>query len=236
MIKIECKLEGLEEVKKMFSSELMKKVLLNTINDTARLDAKPAIQEEMKKVFDRPTPYTLNSVYTKLNTQDMSVDIGLKEWGGKGTAAAEYLKPQIFGGGRPMKRSEKYLGSYYVPGAGARLNQYGNMSGAQITQILSALKAFPEVGYLANVTGRSRKRNKKIRNFFMVKNPGGNLHPGVYERLGSGKIKPILIFIGSPHYTIRLRWFDVIQKAVNQNIQRRFNDAYNRVFRTGVMR
>jgi hypothetical protein len=230
VLKFGIELKGMDEVKKMFSSELMKKVLLNTINDTARLDAKPAIQEEMKKVFDRPTPYTLNSVYTKLNTQDMSVDIGLKEWGGKGTAAAEYLKPQIFGGGRPMKRSEKYLGSYYVPGAGARLNQYGNMSGAQITQILSALKAFPEVGYLANVTGRSRKRNKKIRNFFMVKNPGGNLHPGVYERLGSGKIKPILIFIGSPHYTIRLRWFDVIKKAVNENIQKRFDQAFRRAF------
>jgi len=230
VLKFGIELKGMDEVKKMFSSELMKKVLLNTINDTARLDAKEAVREEMKKVFDRPTPYTLNSVYTKLNTQDMSVDIGLKEWGGKGTAAAEYLKPQIFGGGRPMKRSEKYLGSYYVPGAGARLNQYGNMSGAQITQILSALKAFPEVGYLANVTGRSRKRNKKIRNFFMVKNPGGNLHPGVYERLGSGKIKPILIFIGSPHYTIRLRWFDVIKKAVNENIQKRFDQAFRRAF------
>jgi len=62
MIKIGMTLEGMENVKKMFSPDLMKKVLLNTINDTARLDAKPAIQDEMKKVFDRPTSYTLNSV------------------------------------------------------------------------------------------------------------------------------------------------------------------------------
>lgn len=171
MLRFEVSIEGMEEVKKMFSSERIRKILLNTINDTARLDAKPAVQEEMKRVFDKPTPYTLNSIYTKLNTADMSVDIGLKEWGGKGTPAAEYLKPQVFGGGRPMKRSEKYLGSYYVPGAGARLNQYGNMTGAAITQILSALRAFPEVGYLMNVTKGSRKRNRKPRNFFMIKNP-----------------------------------------------------------------
>jgi hypothetical protein len=174
-MKMEFTLTGIEEIKKMLSKERLRKVLLDTINDTARLDVKPAIQNEMKRVFDRPTPYTLNSVYTKLHPADMSVDIGLKEWGGKGTAASEYLKPQIFGGSRKMKRSERHLGSYYVPGAGARRNKYGNISGSQITQILSALKALPEVGYMANVTERSRRRNKKPRNFFMVKNPGKGL-------------------------------------------------------------
>jgi len=231
MLKMEFKLEGLEEVKKLLSKERIRKVLLNAINDTGRLDVKPAIQEEMKKVFDRPTPYTLNSVYTRLNSSDMSVDIGLKEWGDKGTAASEYLKPQIFGGSRPMKRSEKYLGSYYVPGAGARLNQYGNIPGSQITQILSALKAFPEVGYLANVTDRSKGRRKgRIRNFFMIKNPGGNLHPGVYEKMANGSIKCILIFVRSPSYQVRLRWFEVIRDSFLKNVQHRFNQSFDRAF------
>lgn len=230
MALMEFKLEGIEEAKKLLSKERIRKVLLDTINDTARLDVKPAIQDEMKKVFDRPTPYTLNSVYTRLNSSDMSVDIGLKEWGGKGTAAAEYLKPQIFGGARPMKRSEKHLGNYYVPGAGARLNQYGNIPGSQITQILSALKALPEVGYMANVTERSRKRNKKIRNYFIIRNPGKGLRPGVYERTSSGKVKPILIFIGSPSYQVRLRWFDVIRDSFFKHVQHRFSQSYDRAF------
>lgn len=230
MLKMEIELKGLEEIKKLLSPDRLKKALLDTINDTAYLDVKPAIQKEMKEVFDRPTPYTLNSVYTRLNKQDMSVDIGLKEWGGKGTPASEYLKPQIFGGGRPMKRSEKYLGNYYVPGAGARLNQYGNLSGAQITQILSALKAFPEVGYMANITPGSRRRNRKPRNFFMIRNPGGHLRPGVYEKMSNGSIRPILIFIRSPNYTVRLRWFDVIKRAVNENLQKRFDQAFSRAF------
>jgi hypothetical protein len=102
------------------------------------------------------------------------------------------------------------------------------MTGAAITQILSALKAFPEVGYMANVTGRSKKRNRKPRNFFMIRNPGSHLRPGVYEKLSSGAIKPILIFINNPQYTIRLRFFDVIEKAISKNIQRRFNDAVSR--------
>jgi hypothetical protein len=228
MFKCDIKIEGIEEAKKMLSKERIRKVILNAINDTARIDVKKDVVEEMKKVFDRPTPYTLGSVYTKLNAGDMSVEIGLKDWGGKGTPASEYLKPQVFGGGRPMKRSEKHLGSYYVPGAGARLNQYGNLSGAQITQILSALKAFPETGYMANITPGSRKRNKKLRNFFMVKNPGGNLHPGVYEKMANGSIKCILIFTRSPSYQVRLRWFETIKKSFNENIQKRFDQAFER--------
>ena len=227
-MKMEMKIEGLEEVKKLLSKERIKKVLLEAINDTARLDVKPAIQEEMRKVFDRPTPYTLNSVYTKLNSADMSVDIGLKEWAGKGTPASEYLKPQIFGGGRPMKRSEKYLGSYYVPGAGARLNQYGNIPGSQITQMLSALKAFPEVGYSMNVRGKRGKG--RIRNFFMIKNPGGNLHPGVYEKMANGSIKCILIFVRSPSYQVRLRWFEVIRDSFSKHVQQRFNQSFDKAF------
>lgn len=229
-MKMSMEISGLDEVKKLLSKERIKKVLVNSINDTARLDAKPAIVNEMKKSFDRPTPFTLNSVYTRLNSAEMSVEIGLKEWGGKGTPASEYLQPQIFGGSRPMKRSERHLGSYYIPGSGARLNQYGNIPASQLTQILSALGAFPEVGYAMNVTTGSRKRNKKPRNFFMIRHPGHGLHPGVYEKMANGSVKGILIYIGPPTYEIKLKWFEVIQAAFFNNIQRRFNENFNRAF------
>ena len=234
MFKCDLKLDGIEEARKLLSPERIKKVLLNTINDTARLDVKKDIVDEMKKVFDRPTPYTLNSVYTRLNSADMSVEIGLKEWGGKGTAAAKYLQPQIFGGSRPMKRSESYLRSYYVPGSGVRLNQYGNIPGSTITQILSALKAFPEVGYTMNVTGRSKRKRGRIRNFFIIRNPGRNLHPGVYEKMANGSIRCVLIFIGSPSYQVRLRWFEVIQDSFFKNVQHRFDQNFDRAFEARI--
>ena len=231
MLKMSVTLEGLDSIKKLLSPEKLKKVLGQTINDTARLDVKKDLQDEMKKVFDRPTPYTLNSIYTRYNSADLSVEIGLKEWGGKGGSAAQYLQPQIFGGGRPKKRSEQYLGSYYVPGAGARLNAYGNMSGSQITQILSALKALPEGGYLANITPRSKQRNRKPRNFFMIRSSGKGLRPGVYEKMASGAVKPILIFIRQPSYSIRLRWFEVIEASVAKNVQKRFSENFDKAFR-----
>jgi hypothetical protein len=216
----DLKIEGMEEAKKLLSPERLKKVLLKTINDTAYFDVKSDLKNEMQRVFDRPTPYTLNSVFTRLNPGDMSVDIGLKEWGGKGTPASEYLKPQIFGGTRPKKRSESYLGRYYVPGAAIKLNKYGNISGAQIT----------EVGYMANITPGSRKRKKRPRNYFIIRSPGRNLKPGVYEKMANGSIRPMLFFIEQPHYEIRLRWNEVIADSISRNIQRRFNEAFEAAF------
>jgi hypothetical protein len=64
----------------------------------------------------------------------------------------------------------------------------------------------------------------------MVKNPGKGLRPGVYERMASGKVKPILIFIRSPSYQVRLRWFDVIRDSFFKHVQRRFSQSYERAF------
>ncbi len=53
MIGVQMKLEGLEEAKKMLSSKKIKYALLNTINNTARLDVADDLRGEMKRVFDR---------------------------------------------------------------------------------------------------------------------------------------------------------------------------------------
>jgi hypothetical protein len=78
----------------------------------------------------------------------------------KGTPASKFLAPEIYGGQRGQKRSERALTryappdvkramgnrGYWVPGPGLTLNAYGNVSGSTMVQILSDLKAFGEVG------------------------------------------------------------------------------------------
>lgn len=226
-------LKGVKEVLEMLSPKLARKVINKTIYVLAK-DVKEAEIEEMKKVFDRPTPFTLGSLYIRTSQSEMSGEVGFKDFAGKGTPASKYLQPQIYGGGREKKRSERYLGSYYVPGAKVRLNVYGNIPGSQITQILSSLKAFPEVGYMANVTKGSRKRNKKLRTFFMIK-PGSSshLHPGVYERTAKG-LKSILTFIQSPQYKIRFKFYEVGEKVLMDKAQDRFNQEFDKVMTVGT--
>jgi len=220
-------IDGLEEAKKLVSPDLLKKILKRTINQTAQ-DAKAELKEEMKRVFDNPTPFTLNSVYTRLDPQELSVVIGLKDWGGKGTPASKYLAPQIFGGPREMKRSEKLLGNFYVPGTGAKLNQYGNLPPGLITQVISALGRFKEVGFLMNVTAGSRRQNRKPRNFFMVGKNNKGLHAGVWERMANNRVRPMLIFVDQPTYKERFDFFGVVKKIVTQRLTPNFEEALRR--------
>lgn len=174
---------------------------------------------EMRDVFDRPTPYTLNSLFVKPATkQSLTATVWLKDVAGKrGTPAAAYLSPDIAGGARVLKPFELMLrtagvlpSSYYaVPGSGATIDAYGNMSRGQINQILAYFRAFPQTGYLANTTDKKRAAlargtKKRIGFEYFVGQPGnGELPLGVWQRFNlahGSAIKPILIFVDHATY------------------------------------
>ena len=223
-MQVKVEIKSLDEVKSWLKSIPEKQLpfaLSKAVNDTAK-EVKAELVNEMKRVFDRPTNYTLNSVFIKPATKrDLTAIVGFKEWGGKGTPASKYLAPQMFGGNRGLKRSERSLqragllpsGMYWTPGKGARLNSHGNISGGQITQILSVLQA--SVDTAQNMTARSRVKNRKPREYFVGKPGGGRLPLGVYERRGR-KIKPVLVFVKSPNYKPRFLFFETAEKTVNK--------------------
>lgn len=179
---------------------------------TARDTAQVFMPQYAAKVFDRPTPYTLNAFYYQPATLDKTAfEIGIKNFGGKGTPASAYLMAEIVGGQRAMKRSERLLSTligtdgYWVPGPGLKLDAYGNVSGPLITAMLSDLQAQYDVWQ--NRTSNSVKRNKQYANrrFFLVdanSSPigrDGSLRTAIYMRQGN-KVIPMLIFIKSPSY------------------------------------
>jgi len=222
----ETKLTGIEEAKKLLSPELFRRALKKTVFNVSH-DARKDCVDEMKKLFDQPTPWILRGVTARVH--DLEADIGFEEFP-IGKSPADVIRPHIKGGSRGLKRSEKHLrNTYWVPGQAVRLNKYGNIRGGLITQILSSLGKFPEVGYMMNITATSRRRNKKPRNFFIVGPGNKGLHAGVWERTSSGRVKPILMFIGSPSYRPRFSFFDIVRKAIGRNIQRRFDEAVREV-------
>lgn len=202
------------------------------LNETAD-QAVAALREQMQKDFDRPTPYTLNSLFhTKATPENLVVTILPREFAGKGTPAKHYLKPEIYGGDRNQKRFEKALqakgilprGMYAYPAGGAARDAYGNMTGGQIVQILSYFQAFGEQGYRANMDAKGRARlarGSKKRGFgfqyFAVRKKRGGLVPGVWKRTSFGAmgkaVSPILIFGKKPAYTKRYQWHEVAQRT-----------------------
>lgn len=193
--------------------------LAKALNDTAK-DVRDAETEEIARVFERPTPFIRNSLYIWPATKArQSVEIGFK------TRQASIMRPHILGGDRIWKRSERWLQSFYTPGQKARLNQYGNMSPAQVTQILSALKRLPDK--YQNITARSRSKNRKPRDYFMLRAKKGSLIPGVYEKYGPFgiRVRPVMIFIKSPQYRKRMSFFEIGKRIANLKLWPNFHRA-----------
>lgn len=200
---------------------------------------KKAVEYEMPMAFDRPTPYTLGSVFLKAATKAIPVaTVWLKDDASKGTPASKYLYPEIAGGGRGLKRFEKRLqmmgllpsGMYAVPGSAAKLDAYGNISAGQIEQILSALGA-AEIfsGYQANRTKASAKRKGAALKEYFVGRPGGHAPLGIYQRVKLGRgsaVKPIMIFVRQPIYHERYRFQEIAARVVSEEFPRQFSDAY----------
>jgi hypothetical protein len=227
--------------------------LKTAINRTAEW-AQTDVRREMRRVFDRPTPWVLNSLRikyaskTKLQAELAFKDVSL------GETSASMLEPHIFGGKRRFKGMEGRLraigvlpdGWYAVPGGGAKLDAYGNMSRGQISQMLNVLGAFTEAGYnKANAATRERlaKGNAKKGTYGLVYwvNPvagatkGKHLPPGVYQRIKTAfgsSLKPILIFVKGTSYKQRLAFFDVVQKTVDTRFPGEFDTAFTKAMAT----
>lgn len=151
------------------------------INETAKIIAKDG-NKLVASVFERPLPRTASAVkvFQGATKERLSAVVNVYDGqrgfapddpralsAGKGSVFPNrYLSAQIEGGRRANKRFENALIKAGVMPQGMQavfakrsgyLDQYGNLSGARINQILSWFKAFPEgQGYRSNMTDRSR--------------------------------------------------------------------------------
>lgn len=186
---ITLRVDGVDEVRRhlMYAPKQIPFATAKGLNDIA-FAVRRAEMESIKQSFDRPKPQTVRNVWVRKATKtNLSADIYFDQVYDKGFD--EYIVPQVEGGGRKQKKSERLLGHYFVPAAGAQIDAYGNMKGSQITQILSQLRKFGEVGHRMNQTDRSkagRRGAKKDVEYFVVTEQRGGLKPGVYQRKQSG--------------------------------------------------
>lgn len=215
---------------------------------TAKLAADAEVHE-MRDVFRNPTPYTLSSVFVQPATSTrLSATVKLKDDATKATPASKFLAAQVSGGQRARKRFERALeavgampaGFRAVPGKAAKLDSYGNMSRGQIIQILAFFRAFPEMGYKANMTDKGRGRlargTKKVQGFaYFVGRPGDRLPLGIYQRVSFARgtaIKPVLIFVRSTMYEAIFDFEYVAEQVVNAEFSNEFAKAYVEAERT----
>ncbi len=200
---------------------------LNTIGSRARKD----IQAEMPRVFDRPNPYTLNSLRIEQSTREtLTIRIAVKDSAPTGgTKPEHYLMPAVFGAGRNEKRFEASLryagvlpaGWRVVPAAGAKLDSYGNVSRAETKRILDAVESKSSAGsayFAVSPEGTTRPRTR--------------LAPGVYARAGRGRrgVRPVLIFVRkAPQYRARLPFAAIVERRADADFRTEFARVANSI-------
>lgn len=219
------------------------------INRTAQ-KVKEKEVKEIIDVFDRPTPFTLNSVFIKpSNKNNLTAKVSIKDTAFNGAPAAKYLKAEIAGGERRLKRYEVALrsigvlpdGYFTVPGEAATMDVYGNMSVAQIRQILSFFKANRDVGSISNSTDKTRSklaRSTKSRrgiSYFVGRGGNGKLPLGIWQKVFSNfgtAIRPILIFVESARYESIFDFEYVAMTTVDKEFDGEFIKAWEFAQRT----
>lgn len=184
----------------------------------------------MKRVFDRPTPYALNALQVKpASKQNLIASVEFKEGGG--TPAKRFLNPQVHGGPRSQKSSEKRLAALYgatsfaMPARGLDLNKYGNVNGSVFVRILSQLKISSDP--LQNATGSKRSKGKRKASAFFIPKSGGM----VMERKGS-MVRPVLVFTKAPNYTKRFPFYETGERVVAERFGVNFEIAFQRAMAT----
>ncbi len=204
--------------------------------DKTAFEARDAAKAEIKRVFDRPVPFTQNAIYTQASKPDkLEALVGIKDQSVIGTPAAKYLQPQMAGGQRRHKRFEKWLiyhgimssNQYAVPGRGAPLDAYGNVRRGTYTKVLSALRASPDP--MQNETARSRARRRRrggYRIFVVTRNRRAI---GIGRARGAGALEMLFFFVtNAPRYKAVFKFGELVTKVAVREYPRKLDEQIRR--------
>lgn len=209
--------------------QLEKQQLPFAIAQTLTAVAKIAQAEEkaaMPEVFDRPTPFTINSVAVKgARKTDLEARVFIKD------IAAAYLEPYEFGGNHKLIGRGK---TWLNPKDRTLLNQYGNLN----KSAMQRLEARPDVfvGTIKTKSGEQiggvwqRPQNAKV-----IKRAGKR---GVAVRGANttGHLKLLVRFGDAMPVKRHLEFGERAFEAVDANFDREFEKAMAKALATAKLR
>lgn len=162
-----------------------------------------ALVRGMQEDFDRPTPFTLRAFRV-----DMANAATLEATVWAMPLQARYLAIQIEGGDRNTKGFEKRMhlfgGEVALPGAGAKLNQYGNMP----------------LSFIKRVAG-DQNSNGTAKRFFVGTPKGQPGAPeGVWARVNdNNRIVPMMVFADDAQYQERFNMSAIAEQEVTATFE-----------------
>jgi hypothetical protein len=207
-----------------------------------------AIREQMKEkipqIFDRPVPLTINSTLYKKAAevnQQLQATVFIRDDVPKGNAVSRYLNSQINGGLAYRTRFAKKLGNIadpdesggnapilapnrvMVPAIGSknvRLNQYGNMSPGQFTQIIAALENSSSAGG-GTFQGKGGVNYIYFNQTMVDERRLRNTKPGIF-RVKGRELSRVMTEIPTPTNNGKFKFFDISRQIADTEFPKRF--------------
>ena len=197
-----------------------------------------ALPDAMRQAFDSPTSWTLNSLRIEPATKDkLSARVMVKNQTG-GVVPESVLFPEVEGGQRKQKRSERALGymgvlrggQFMVPKA-MELDAAGNVKGSDMRSLLTTLKKVRGGSVRAQRTGRG----KKLKNDLFVGKPrGGDRPEGIWRREGHS-LRALFVFTSRPpDYKERLDFTGIVAHVARDRFAVEFQKAVNEQMAKGA--
>lgn len=206
---------------------------------------KGAQERAMPAVLDRPTAYTLRSLFMrKATVVEPVAEVWFKDERAasrQAIPAATYLAPQVYGGARRVKRFERVLqlaghmpnGYQCVPGGGCKRDASGNPSRGQLIQILSQLRITLTAGHTRNMPFEARGQiaaQRRAGGRYFVAKAGNKLSPGIYIRDFMGRsILPVFLFKKATAYRLRYDFTSIAHRAAHDALPDARRNAIARV-------
>lgn len=199
------------------------------------------VRDVMRQRFDRPTNFTLNSLFVRpaTKTRQQAMVWIKNDPTSYSIPAAKWMLAEVYGGERRPKRFELAMraggflssGQYLIPGKGAPLDAHGNVRGSFTIKTMSALQVMGEQGYTAN-RSKSKRSQRKARNFDVFFGaPGGELGVWLRQKMGPQKrgrssghqlVPLFLVTESAPKYKVRVPFEKIVTNIANAHLERDF--------------
>ena len=190
-----------------------------------------AEQRGMVLAFDRPKPYTVNSLFVqRADKSTLEAVIDFKSGGSR--PAWKWLEPEILGGRRGQLGFEKRMGRFLtsgkalVPASGVALDQFGNVPRGLYGRIVRALDAQQSGFALRKGRGRGRAP------MFFYGDPGSRGR-GIWQKLNNGGVRPMFLEAKQPSYPKRFDWYGIAERTADRTLTTSFRTVIERHWNGG---